>query len=181
MENKRLSSASVGIGGTLIIVIFVVLCLTIFAVLSFTTAYSDLKLSRKAEQMTVDYYIAHGKAEEKLAEVYEKLLYAQKELNIKYDENVSKSDNFNNLAYEKVREIDDISVIKKNENNIYSDFTIYYEALGEKNQKICVTLNIFYDKMQDEPYYEIASWNLSNIELPSYEENTFDLWDGVDE
>lgn len=181
MKSSRLSTVSIGIGGALILVIFIVLCLTIFSVLSFTTAYSDLKLSRKTEQMTEDYYTIHGKAEEKLAEISEKLILVQKDLNIKYDESISEAYNFNKSAEEKIAEIEGIKVFKLDENNIYSNLAIYYEVLGDKNQKICVTLNILYDDKNDTPYYKIISWNLSNIELPKYDEEIYDLWKGIDE
>lgn len=168
MKSSRLSNVSVGIGGSLILVIFVVLCLTIFSVLSFTTAYSDLKLSKKTEQITVDYYAIHGEAEEKLAEISEKL--------VKYDESLSKSVSFNNYVEEKVSEIADVSVIKQDDKAI----TIYYEVLGDANQKINVTLKILYDETNNKPYYEIMSWNLSNIELPKYEEEIVDIWEGTE-
>lgn len=178
---KSLSSnVSIGIGGTLIMVIFVVLCLTIFATLSFTTAYSDLKLSKKTEEMTKDYYVAHKNAEEKLSDVYDKLISAQSDLNRISDTTVSKIDNFYVIASKKLMELDGISIIKQDKSNIYSDFAIYYESLGELNQKICVTLNIYYDEIKNEPCYEIISWNLTNIELPSYEEEIYNLWEGID-
>ena len=44
---NRRTNVSVGMGGTLVVTVFVVLCLMIFAALSFTTAYSDLKLPLK--------------------------------------------------------------------------------------------------------------------------------------
>lgn len=174
MKSSRLSSVSIGIGGSLVLVIFVVLCLTIFSVLSFTTAYSDLKLSKKTEQITVDYYAIHSKAEEKLAEISEKLILFH---TAKFDEDLSKSINFYKHAKEELREIEDIKVIKQDG----KELTIYYEILGDRNQKISVTLNILYDETNDKPYYEIVSWNLSNIELPKYEEEIVDLWEGTDE
>lgn len=162
MENKvtKLTNVSVGMGGTLIITIFVVLCLTIFATLSFTTAYSDLKLAKKTEEMTYDYYAANAKAEEKLAEIYDVIMKS------------------NESVIENISNVEDVSVLEYSEEN--NNFTIYYEALGQKNQKICVTLNIIYDELNKEPHYEIASWNLANIELPIYEEENFDLWEGIE-
>lgn len=181
-EAKKNSSsgAAVGIGGTLIMVIFVALCLTIFATLSFTTAYSDLKLSKKTEQMTKDYYLAHKRAEEKLSEVYEKLLSSQNTVTNNIDNNLSISENFKSTAKEKVTEINGISILENENDREYYSFTVYYEALGNLNQKICVTLNIFYDEVKNEPYYEIVSWNLANINLPSYNEEVYQLWEGID-
>lgn len=179
-KKSTTSNVSIGIGGTLIMVIFVVLCLTIFATLSFTTAYSDLKLSKKTEEIITDYYATNKKAEEKLSEVYDKLISAQNELNINYDINISKTANFRATATEKLMELNDVTIVKNEENNSFSEFAIYYESLGDLNQKICVTLNIYFDEEKNEPYYEIVSWNLTNIELPSYEEEIYDLWEGIE-
>jgi len=180
MENKisRSSKVSVGMGGTLIITVFVVLCLTIFATLSFTTAYSDLKLAKKTEEMTYDYYAVHGMAEEKLAEVYNVLLKSNESLYTIDDDNLSESKRFFNILADNISAISDVTIIENNEKQ--DNFTLYYESWGHKNQKICVTLNILYDTLSKEPYYEIVTWNLANIELPVYEEENFDLWEGID-
>ena len=157
MENKK-TNVSVGMGGTLIITVFVVLCLMIFAALSFATAYSDLKLAKKVQNMTADYYSIHGKAEEKLAEISDVL----------FDININETKE--NLAG-KLSGIDGISFIDKED-------VIKYEVPGNNNQKISVTLNILHDSTGY--YYEIAAWNLSNIELPVYEDEIIDIWEGVE-
>ncbi len=152
--NKRMN-VSVGMGGTLIITVFVVLCLMVFAVLSFTTAHSDLKLSNKAQEITADYYSIHGRAEEKLSEINDILL--------KTDEYkiISDLSCINGVSF-----IDDENLI------------VQYEVLGQKNQKISIELNILHDTKGY--YYEIAAWNLSNIELPVYEDEIIDIWEGIE-
>lgn len=165
MENKNsnLSNVSIGIGGTLIITIFVVLCLTVFSVLSFTTAYSDLKLANKSEKMAYEYYEVHGKAEEKLAQIHTLLTSSE---NIK--DTVD--------AAEMLSEVNGSKIIQINDDSL----KISYESLGNKNQKIIVTLNIMYDKEKNEHDYNIETWNLSAIELPVYEVENFDLWEGFE-
>ncbi len=152
--NRRMN-VSLGMGGTLIITVFVALCLMIFAVLSFATAYSDLKLSNKAQQITADYYSIHGRAEEKLSEIND-ILHESDEGKIIGD----------------LSKIDGLSFID-GENSIAQ-----YEITGQKNQKISVKLNILHDK--NGYYYEIAAWNLSNMELPLYEDEIIDLWEGIE-
>lgn len=171
IRNYKSSNISMGMGGSLIIIILVVLCLTVFSVLSFTTAYSDLKLAEKTEEMTSDYYKASGKAEEKLAYIYEALISACESMN----DSDSPEAFFNDAAL-KVANINDVSIISSNSNS----FKIYYEALGDKNQKICVTINIMYDEISRRPYYDIETWNLSTIEPPVYEEENIDLWEGFE-
>ncbi len=180
LEKGTHSNTSFGIGGTLIMVIFVSLCLTIFSTLSFTTAYSDLKLSIKTQEMIKDYYVAHGRAEDKLSQIYERLLLAQSGLNNKIDNRISIFENYKIIAQDKVLELEGVNVLKNHEDFENLVFTAYYEALGDLNQKICVTLNIYYEKNKQKPYYEIVSWNLSNINVPNYEEDVYDLWEGID-
>ncbi|HBC31284.1 MAG TPA: hypothetical protein DC024_08595 [Clostridiales bacterium] len=155
MENR--TNVSAGMGGTLIITVFVVLCLMIFAALSFVTAYSDLKLSKKAQEITADYYYIHGKAEEKLSEISD----------ILYDIDINED---KDSILRKLSVIDGVSVDEENS-------SLLYEVSGEKNQKISVTLNIL---KTDRFYYEIEAWNLSNIELPVYEDEIIDIWEGIE-
>lgn len=173
IKNYKSSNISIGIGmgGAIIIIILVVLCLTVFSVLSFTTAHSDLKLAEKTEEMTSDYYKTNGKAEEKLADIYEVLISACENMKVEDTPEV-----FFNTAVGELSEIDGVSIISSN----WDSFKIYYEASGDKNQKICVTVNIMYDKINNYPYYNIETWNLSTIEPPVYEEENFDLWEGFE-
>lgn len=162
-RNSKLTNVSVGMGGAIIITIFVVLCLTVFSVLSFTTAFSDYKLAKKTEEMTYDYYLAHGKAEVMLYEIYD-LINSKGEI-----ENIDS-------AARMLSGMEGISIIEKNG----SFFKIYYEALGNKNQKICVTLIItFYDN-DTLPQYKIESWNLAMIDPPVYTEENYNLWEGFE-
>lgn len=180
MKSSRFTDVTIGAGGALIIVIFVVLCLTIFSVLSFTTAYSDLKLSKKTKQITEEYYAVHGKAEEMFFEISDKIILAQKSLDIKSDD-TSIAVEFYKKAEEEIQKLEGVTVIKKANNSLVSGLSLYYEVLGEKNQRISVTIEILYDNINNKPFYEIKSWNMSNIEIPEYEDETFDLWEGIDE
>lgn len=61
--------SSFGVGLSSMLMIFVMLCLTTFAVLSLTTARADSRLSDRAAAAAEDYYQAQCQAEEWLAEV----------------------------------------------------------------------------------------------------------------
>lgn len=174
MENKstKLSNVSVGMGGTLIITIFVVLCLTVFSVLSFTTAYSDLKLAKKTEEFTNDYYKIHGMAEERLAEIYAALMSVNESIGT----TDTPTESFMNNAAEAIVKLYGVSVTELNNDSL----TLYYENQGDKNQKLCVTLMVMYDDERNLPYYDIVTWNLEPIELPVFEEENYDLWEGFE-
>lgn len=66
MQNERKSSG-INIGSASIIMVFSVLCLTVFAVLSLITANSEYKLAVKSADVVKNYYAADTAATEKLA------------------------------------------------------------------------------------------------------------------
>lgn len=59
----------VSTGITSIMMIFVVLCLTAFGVLSYSSANADIKLSVKNADSKFDYYQAEGEINEKICDV----------------------------------------------------------------------------------------------------------------
>jgi hypothetical protein len=63
------SAPGIGVGGVSIIMVFAVLCLTIFAVLSLVTARSEQALAERHAGAVTDYYAADSLA----AEVYDAL------------------------------------------------------------------------------------------------------------
>ncbi|MCL1830410.1 MAG: hypothetical protein FWG21_03170 [Oscillospiraceae bacterium] len=62
------------VGSASIIMVFAVLCLTIFSVLSFTTSSSDLRLSHRAAKSISDYYQAEYRAQDKIILMHQQLL-----------------------------------------------------------------------------------------------------------
>ena len=67
MNDKKRSFSPPTIGGSSLLVIFAVLCLTVFALLSLSTVQSDGRLSDKTLEATVGYYEADSRAEEILS------------------------------------------------------------------------------------------------------------------
>jgi len=65
--NKRNSRSFPLIGGSSLLVIFPVLCLTVFAMLSLSTAQADKRLADTSIQAVADYYEADSRAEEILS------------------------------------------------------------------------------------------------------------------
>lgn len=59
----------VGVGYISVMLIFTVICLTIFAVLSFQAAYSNNRLSERGEDYTKQYYTADMQAKKILSEL----------------------------------------------------------------------------------------------------------------
>lgn len=63
MDERRRFSPPV-VGGSSLLVIFAVLCLTVFALLALSTVQADGRLSQKMAQSVKEYYAADSDAEE---------------------------------------------------------------------------------------------------------------------
>ena len=70
MENKS-GTGGLNVGGSSILVIFVLLCLTTFATLTMVSASADYRLTQRAVQASENYYAADNRAEEIFAQVGE--------------------------------------------------------------------------------------------------------------
>ena len=57
------------VGGSSLLVIFAVLCLTVFALLGFSTVQADRRLEQVSVQAVEDYYAADAQAEKILAQL----------------------------------------------------------------------------------------------------------------
>ena len=66
---KRKTDTPAAVGGSSLLVIFAVLCLTIFALLSLSTVQADGRLTGISAQAAADYYAADMEAEEILADL----------------------------------------------------------------------------------------------------------------
>ena len=66
MAEKRKFSPPV-VGGSSLLVIFAVLCLVIFALLSLSTVSADMRLAEKSRDFVTEYYAADCEAERVLA------------------------------------------------------------------------------------------------------------------
>jgi len=65
----RKSDTPAAVGGSSLLVIFAVLCLTVFALLSLSTVQADGRLTAVSVNAAKDYYEADTRAEELLAEI----------------------------------------------------------------------------------------------------------------
>lgn len=67
MTKRTSSGPPAAVGGSSLLVIFAVLCLTVFALLTLSTAAADSRLSQEAARAVEDYYEADAEAEAVLA------------------------------------------------------------------------------------------------------------------
>lgn len=69
MKTKKQSYPPLQIGTSFMLVIFIILCMVVFAVLSLSTAQKDYEYSQKNAIRTTEFYEANNLAEEQLAEI----------------------------------------------------------------------------------------------------------------
>lgn len=68
-ERKKESFAPPALGGSSLLVVFAVLALTVFALLSLSTVRADVRLGDAAAKAVSDYYTADAQAQEILAQL----------------------------------------------------------------------------------------------------------------
>nr|WP_319489614.1 hypothetical protein [uncultured Caproiciproducens sp.] len=76
---KRKGDFHLGVGASSILMIFVVLCLTTFGILSYVTANADNKISTKNAETVESYYTGTVAAEEKLQKIDMALVSAKED------------------------------------------------------------------------------------------------------
>lgn len=67
--NERKAFSPPAVGGSSLLVIFAVLCLTVFAMLALATVTADGRLAQKSARAAADYYAADTRAEEILTQL----------------------------------------------------------------------------------------------------------------
>lgn len=142
MDSRKKQSSFSSIGITSLVLIFVMLCLLTFSVLSLVTARADLRLSQKNAERTSAYYDAENRANDILLSV------------ISCIEEYKNSPDAS-VFYQKLRERLD------GQNGIL--FTgadsLEYEVLLDKEQLLSVSLEISYETYDDGSHYRILAWN----------------------
>lgn len=157
--NRKSSGNFIGAGVATVVLIFVMLCMVTFAVLSLVTARADLKQSRKNAEYTTEYHEAENAANGVLFTVLSTL-----------DEyrDAENAEDF----YRSVRtELDGTEGI-----SFLDDTHLSYEISAGSERLLHVTLELSREGFSDGRHYRILSWNIrsthewdSTSSLPLYE------------
>lgn len=135
MEQRGKSKKSLGVGTASILMIFVLLTLVTFAVLSLSSAKADSRLSEKTVQHAKQYYEAENKAELKIAQIDSLLNSAFSESNI----------------FEQIQKIDGIEI------DVANGIIQYGERINKK-QFLNVVIRFKWDEVKQKYDYEKAKW-----------------------
>lgn len=152
MKKTKSTFPYVNIGLSSLLVVFLVLCMTTFALLSLSSSKSDYSLSEKLAEHRTDYYSASSMAESVLAQIDQ--LMEQTYISTEKSEYQS--------ALAEVlhnRTLDGISVTWGTEDGL--SILTYQVPLGTR-QVLSVKLRIT-DPSENESYYEILTWQVNTI------------------
>lgn len=160
MNKREIPVMNVGI--SLIILIFMNICLAAFAVLSLQNALSDYALSKKTATHTTQYYAAVNKVQEQLAEKNQKLQEEQSQKNQEFQKQQSqqkqklqKQQVQNNQELQK-NQTQNQKQPPKSQSEPQSEIQITETV--SKRQQLVVTLQL--DKAGTCPQYYIEKWQL---------------------
>ena len=153
-QSKRKPHAEMGaqIGSASIVMIFAVLCLTVFAALSFETAGYEQRLAEKSAASVEAYYVADGIAEERYLQIYQ--LLQQQNLD----------------ADRLVTELEHIGVSMEIGT---AQTKLSYTVPIDDMQELQVTLLWYENKV-----LQIAQWSAAAA-VPWEAEDTIQVWDGT--
>lgn len=137
---KKKNSMSISIGSSTLLLIFVVISLVSFSVLSLSSAITDQRFTEKIKQKNISYYDACNLAEEQLCALDTELAeaYAASETEADYFKQVSSGTTIS------------IPV---------SDY-----------QELQVVTEFLYPLNEGDGFYRIASYSLINVNTPELEE-----------
>lgn len=157
METKKKSAPFVNIGSSLLLVIFLILCLVTFATLSLTSAQSNYNFSEKLANRKTDYYSASNQAERILDRID----------NVLADTYADTSAAYFSAAERRLTEIkftgaeEDASL----EMNFSTEVpTVAYTVPVNEKQALSVILEILPVNKNTEGYYRIRQWKVVSTE-----------------
>lgn len=163
MKRNKQQSTFVNIGSSSLLIVFLVLCLTTFAILSLSSAQSDYSFSKRSAEHKTEYYEASSRAEmilgeidQILAETAEQVNAAQK--NAGQENADSELASFELAAAARLdgKEIDNIPLSCT---GTEEETVISYQVPSGAKQALNVSLLITNDS-EHENYYKIQAWQL---------------------
>lgn len=145
MIRKKKEYPSVQLGSSLMLVILIVLCLTVFATLSLVSALRDYKYSTKSAEKTYNYYQADAEANRVLADISEVLQQTY-------------SKHPKTYTAQRVTELEKLDSLGSVTTDEKGKTSVQYQVSVNEQQLLSVTL-VLKDKITSESgYYTITEW-----------------------
>lgn len=132
-------------GTTTIVLIFVLLCLLTFSVLSLVSAQANMRMSQKSADRTSDFYKAENTASDLL---YTVIQCVEKKQNLENEEDFLKA------VQTELEPIDEITFTDST--------TLNWQVPVEEEQSLNVTVVLSHKPFPNGNHYKITSWNTSS-------------------
>lgn len=171
---RKSSSTFFNIGASSLLVIFLILCLVTFAILTLTSAKSDADFAEKLAHHKTNYYAACNTAESTLDEI-DAVLADAWQLS---DTDTSKNSINNDSSQPDSTSSDTAAVFTEIETQLtaldsreqlqlsmdftQSEPTISYAVAIDDKQNLCVTLTLTAAPAKGEAYYRISQWQVQS-------------------
>lgn len=147
-KDKKRTYPGIQIGTSFMLIVFIILCLVIFATLSLSGSLRDYEYSKKAAQKATDYYHACSLAEQKVGEI-DAILCKSAQNSESYEEYIENvTENVLKLQYTEIN--------AENEDTIIS-----FEEKINETQKLLVSLELEKELQANEKLYKIVKWKES--------------------
>lgn len=153
--NKKVKTQGAGVGYVSVMLIFAVICLTIFAVLSLKAALSDESINERSGEFLKQYYAADTMAKEKLSELND------------FAFELKNSDFFEDEFEEKTKSIDGV-VARRSPDGISVSFSV------EINERQELAVNVVFD---DNGKYTVNKWQSRTVAIDDSNSH-INVWDG---
>ena len=152
MKKDKAQSSFVNIGSASLLVVFLTLCLSTFAILSLASANSDYRMSRRLADNKTEYYKAASQAEEILSQI---------------DAVLEKAAQEGTPAESLLPDGSEISGISVTVETADGDTSISYQVPLNTSRALSVRL-LTEDPAPEGRYYQIESWKVIST----------DTWEG---
>lgn len=160
-RHKTGTGGVVGVGYISIMLIFTVICLTIFAVLSFQAAYSNNRLSERGVEFTRQYYAADMQAKKILSQ-----------LDLKAAE-ITGGFDFTGEFVAAAQEISGGSAQKTVQNGVEC---VRVEFTAPVNDRVSLSVSVLFRSAWSEKRYEILGWKTTTTDIS--DDSRPNVWNG---
>lgn len=143
-------------GLSLLLLIFLSLCLVTFSLLSVSEASADLKLTQKSAQHTSDYYAAVSSANVTLKSIDAILLQSYESSLRSSDSNIQNPMESYFLACKETASLPGVSWEQTREDC----GTISFSETINENQALFCELSVHFPDDLEDPFYSITSWKI---------------------
>lgn len=154
-QSEKAPAPFFNIGASSLLVIFLILCLVTFAILTLTSAKSDADFAEKLAHHKMNYYAACNTAESTLDEIDAILADAWQ---------LSDTDTaavFTEIETQ-LTALDSREQLQLSMDFTQSEPTISYAVAIDDKQNLCVTLTLTAAPAKEEVYYRISQWQVQS-------------------